>query len=88
MTVQFTQKRHDRDQLRAKLAGEEYQQIKNSRAAVEGTFSALKRAQGLDKLKVTGLFKAKCSSLYKMIGYNLKQLVRALKMKSKPELCT
>jgi len=88
MTVRFTQKRHDRDQLRAKLADEKYQKIKNSRAAVEGTFSALKRAQGLDKLKVTGLLKAKCSSLYKMIGYNLKQLVRALKMKSKPEVCT
>jgi len=88
MTVRFTQKRHDRDKLRVKLADEEYQKIKNSRAAVEGTFSALKRAQGLDKLKVTGLFKAKCSSLYKMIGYNLKQLVRALKMKSEPEVCT
>lgn len=88
MTVRFTQNRHDRDKLRAKLVGEEYQKIKNSRAAVEGTFSALKRAQGLDKLKVTGLVKAKCSSLYKMIGYNLKQLVRALKMESKPEVCT
>jgi hypothetical protein len=89
MIVRFTQKRHDRDKLRAKLASEEYQNIKNSRAAVEGTFSALKRAQGLDKFKVTGLVKAKCSSVYKMIGYNLKQLVRrALKMKSKPELCT
>ncbi|TDO89394.1 transposase-like protein DUF772 [Halanaerobium saccharolyticum] len=88
MTVRFTQTRHDRDKLRAKLAGEEYQEIKNSRAAVEGTFSALKRSQGLDKFKVTGLVKAKCSSLYKMIGYNLKQLVRALKMESKQEVCT
>lgn len=88
MTVRFTHKRHDRDKLRAKLAGEEYQKLKNSRAAVEGTFSALKRSQGLDKFKVTGLVKAKCSSLYKMIGYNLKQLVRALKIESKPEICT
>lgn len=59
MTVRFTQKRHDRDRLRAKLADEEYQEIKNSRAAVEGIFSAFKRAQGLDKLRATGLFKAK-----------------------------
>lgn len=88
MTVRFTQKRYDRDKLRAKLTGNKYKKIKNSRAAVEGTFSALKRAQGLDKFKVTGLVKAKCSSLYKVIGYNLKQLVRALKIKSKPEVCT
>ena len=74
--------------LRVKLAYKENQKLKNSRAAVEGIFSVLKRSQGLDKFKVTEPVKAKCSSLYKMIGYNLKQLVRALKMESKPEVCT
>jgi len=38
MTVQFTQKRHDRDQLRAKLAGEEYQEIKTRNMHLKGNF--------------------------------------------------
>ena len=88
MTVRFTKKRYDRDSLRKKLASEKYQKLKRLRAAIEGTFSAMKRSQSLDKLKVTGLIKARCSSIFKAIGYNIKQLVKILNGRLKPGLST
>jgi len=86
MTVRFKHKRHKRDQLRQKLSSKKYKKLKKSRPAIEGTISALKRSQGLDKFKVTGLLKTLCSSMFKALGYNFKQLTKALKMKSKPVL--
>ena len=71
-------KRYDRDCLRDKHSTNEYQLLKRLRAAVEGTFSALKRSQGLDQFKVCGKLKVRCTSMYKALGYNIKQLVRIL----------
>jgi|AntRauTorcE11897_2_1112592.scaffolds.fasta_scaffold22295_2 hypothetical protein len=68
MTVRFKKKRYERDCLRAKLASKKYQKLKRTRPAIEGTFSAMKRSQGLDRFKVTGLIKARCSSMFKAIG--------------------
>jgi len=84
MTVRFKTKRYKLDKLRAKLASEKYQKLKKSRAAIEGTFSALKRSQSLDKFKVTGILKCYCNSIFKAIGYNIKQLVKILNSKLKP----
>src|SRR6056297_547060 len=78
MTVRFKKKRYDRDCLRDKHSTDEYQLLKRLRAAVEGTFSALKRSQGLDQFKVCGKLKVCCTSMYKALGYNIKQLVRIL----------
>lgn len=86
MTVRFKYKRYKRDLLRNKLTSGKYEKLKKARPAIEGTFSALKRAQGLDKFKVTGLIKTSCSSMFKALGYNFKQFIKALKMKSKPVL--
>jgi IS5 family transposase len=88
MTVRFKRDRYKRDCLRAKLSSNKYQKLKRSRAGVEGTFSAMKRSQGLDELKVTGLIKARCSSMFKAIGYNIKQLVKILNGRLKPGLST
>jgi len=88
MTVRFTKTRYERDCLRAKLNSEKYQKLKRSRAAIEGTFSAMKRSQGLNKFKVTGLIKARCSSMFKALGYNIKQLVKILNGRLKPGLST
>lgn len=38
MTVRFTQKRHDRNQLRTKLVGEEYQEIKTGNMHLKRNF--------------------------------------------------
>ncbi len=78
MTVRFKKKRYDRDRLRDKHSTNEYQLLKRLRAAVEGTFSALKRSQGLDQFKVCGKLKVRCTTMYKALGYNIKQLVRIL----------
>ena len=78
MTLRFKKKRYDRDCLREKLSTDRYKFLKRFRAAVEGTFSALKRAQGLDQFKVCGKLKVRCTTMYKAIGYNVKQLVKVL----------
>jgi len=78
MTVRFKKKRYELDCLRAKLSTDKYQLLRRLRAAVEGTFSALKRAQGLDQFKVCGKLKVRCTSMYKALGYNIKQLVKIL----------
>lgn len=78
MTVRFKKKKYDRDCLREKLATDRYKYLKRFRAAVEGTFSALKRSQGLDQFKVCGKLKVRCTTMYKVIGYNIKQLVKVL----------
>jgi hypothetical protein len=48
----------------------------SKRAAIEGTNSVLKRAQGADKLRVRTLLKSKVVIGFKVIGYNLRQLIR------------
>lgn len=51
----------------------------SKRAAIEGTNSALKRAQGAGKLRVRTLVKSKVVIGLKIIGYNLRQLIRYTK---------
>lgn len=43
------------------------------RAAIEGTNSALKRSQGVGKLKVRGIVKCSMQIAFKVIGHNIKQ---------------
>jgi len=45
MTVRFKKQRYDCDSLRSKLKSNKYQKLQRLRAAVEGTFYALKRSQ-------------------------------------------
>ncbi|MGC8604971.1 MAG: transposase [Desulfomonilaceae bacterium] len=51
------------------------EQAGRKRAAIEGTNSALKRAQGAGKLKVRGIVKARLVIGLKVIGRNFSQLV-------------
>jgi len=51
----------------------------SKRAAIEGTNSALKRAQGADKLRVRTLVKSKVVIGLKVISYNIRQLIRYAK---------
>ena len=48
----------------------------SKRAAVEGTISSVKRAQGADKLDVRTYPKVRVVTGLKMIGHNIRQLVR------------
>ncbi|KJS82430.1 MAG: hypothetical protein JM58_15095, partial [Peptococcaceae bacterium BICA1-8] len=49
------------------------------RAAIEGTNSALKRAQGVDKLSVRGIIKCNLVIGTKLIAHNFRQLTRFFK---------
>ncbi len=64
----------------------EYRQNISTRAAIEGTNSALKRAHGLGKLRVRG--RAKCTIVvgYKVIAHNFKIFVRYMIARAKSQL--
>jgi len=67
-------KRYDRDCLRAKHSTDEDQ--------------LLKRSQGLDQFKVCGKLKVRCTTMFKALGNDIKQLVRILNGKIKTCLST
>ena len=58
------------------------------RPAIEGTFSALKRAYGLYKFKVTGMIKVNMNGALKAISYNFNQLCRLLSGDHRPSFST
>ena len=78
MTVRFTGDRHQNDILRQEMEKPESKELQRSRPAIEGTISALKRSLGLDRFDFRGLLKAYCSAVFKAIGYNLKQIAKAV----------
>ena len=57
----------------------ERQVVTSKRAAIEGTNSALKRAQGADKLSVRGIIKCNLIIGTKLIAHNFRQLTRFFK---------
>ena len=70
---------------RQKIQREHYQNI-STRAAIEGTNSALKRAHGLGKLRVRG--RAKCTRVVrcKVIAHNFKMFARYMIKQAKSQL--
>jgi len=88
MTVRFKTRRYERDKLRAKFSDPEYKRLQKQRPAIEGTFSALKRSQGLNRFKTVGLIKNSCITMFSALGYNLKQLIKVEKARSKPSFGT
>lgn len=62
-------------EIRAKIESEqEHKELVSKRAAIEGTNSSLKRAQGIGKLKVCGLIKSTLAVGMKIIGHNFKRV--------------
>ena len=55
---------------------EQRREATSKRAAIEGTNSTLKRAQGLDKLSVRGIIKSTLAVGTKLIAHNFRQLTR------------
>jgi hypothetical protein len=66
------------DETRSKLTSQDKAEATSLRAAIEGTNSALKRAQGMNKLLVRGQHKCKVVVGMKVIGHNIQQLFRYL----------
>jgi hypothetical protein len=75
--IRVTQKALVAEETRLKLeAKEERKEATSKRAAIEGTNSALKRAQDVDKLTVTGIIKSNLVIGAKLIAHNFRQLTR------------
>jgi len=88
MTLRFTGRRHELDRLREKHEDSEYKELMKLRPAVEGTISALKRAYGLYKFKVTGMIKVNINGAFKALSYNFNQLCRLITGDHRPSYST
>ena len=78
--LRVSQKTLVSEELRLKIEDKEERQVATSkRAAIEGTNSALKRAQGADKLSVRGNIKCNLVIGAKLIAHNFRQLTRFFK---------
>jgi len=75
--VRVNQKTLIAGEIRLKIEDKEQRREATSkRAAIEGTNSTLKRAQGLDKLSVRGIIKSTLAVGTKLIAHNFRQLTR------------
>ena len=75
-TINISQKKVVADETRSRLEGNK--DAISCRAGIEGTNSALKRAQGLDKLNVRGLHKCRVVVGLKTASHNFGQFLRWL----------
>lgn len=77
--IRVSQKRLLADETRKNLEAGGQQEATSMRAAVEGTNSALKRAQGMGKLEVCGINKSRVVVGLKIVGHNFQQVLHCLK---------
>jgi hypothetical protein len=78
--IRVNQKTLVAEETRLKIEEKEKRQEATSkRAAIEGTNSALKRAEAIDKLNVRGIIKSTLSVGTKIIAHNFRQLNRFFK---------
>ena len=81
--IRVSQKPVLADETRRKLENGGQQENTSRRTAIEGTNSALKRRQGLDKLAVREKYKVKVVVGLKIIAHNFQQLLAYLARKAK-----
>jgi hypothetical protein len=84
--VRITVKSLVADETRRSLASTDRADAVSHRVAIEGTNSALKRAQGMDKLRVRETFKCKVVVGMKVVGHNIQQVFRYLIKAAKNDL--
>lgn len=78
--LRVNQRTLDSEETRLKIEDKAQRQVNTSkRAAIEGTNSALKRAQGADKLSVRGIIKSNLVIGTKLMAHNFRQLTRFFK---------
>jgi len=79
-TISVSEKRRNTDLQREKMSQEEYIEITNQRAGVEGIPSVLRRRYKIDNMPIRGLLRSKLWVGFKIAAYNFKKLlVRLLK---------
>lgn len=78
--LRVSQKKLIIEETRVKIENRENRKLATSkRAAIEGTNSAVKRAQSVDKLRVRGIIKSNLVIGTKLIAHNFRQLTRFFK---------
>lgn len=78
--LRINQKALSAEETRLKIEDQELRREATSkRAAIEGTNSALKRARGVNKLRVRGIIKSKLVIGAKIIAYNFLRLAKFLR---------
>jgi hypothetical protein len=85
--IRFSEKRYRNDQLRTLMGTEEYRQLANARAGVEGIPSVLRRRYRVDEMPIRGLVRAKIWFGFKIAAMNFKSLIKGTRWMAK-ELLT
>jgi len=78
--VTFTEKKYMIDLQRDKMKTDEYIELTNKRAAVEGLPSVLRRRYKVDRMPVRGLIRSKLWFAFKIAAYNVKKLLKCLEL--------
>ena len=77
-TIRVSEKRRNTDIQREKMSQEEYIEITNQRAGVEGIPSVLRRRYKIDNMPIRGLLRSKLWVGFKIAAYNFKKLLAKL----------
>ena len=80
-TIRFTDKDYQIALLRERMDTDEYQQLTNKRAGIEGIPSTLRRKYDIDEIPVRGKLCVKIWLGFKVAAYNFKKLLKGLKDK-------
>jgi len=77
--ARFSEQRYRNDQIRTRMETEEYRELANSRAGVEGIPSVLRRRYRVDQMPIRGLVRSKIWFGFKIAAMNFKSLVKGLR---------
>lgn len=75
-TVRFSRKRYMSDSIREKMDTQEYTQLANQRAGVEGIPSVFRRRYNVDRMPIRGLVRSKIWFGFKVAANNIKKLFK------------
>jgi len=80
-SVSFTEKRYEIGRLRQKMGTQEYKELANKRAGIEGIPSVLRRKYDIDYMPVRGVVAQKLFLGFKIGAINFKKLLKGRKTK-------
>lgn len=80
-TIRFTDKDYQIASLREVMETDEYQELANKRAGIEGIPSTFRRKYNIDEIPVRGKLWVKIWLGFKVAAYNFKKLLKGLKGK-------
>ena len=85
-TIRFTDKDYQIASLREIMETDEYQELANKRAGIEGIPSTFRRKYNIDEIPVRGKLWVKIWLGFKVAAYNFKKLLKGLKDKEVPAI--